>query len=86
MVRHLPANPVDGVQRCQWCGAVLIDWSGDGEVTVIAGDEQPDLFYFAADVEVVHEGPFMGTNRHHKTGELIDTESPTCREGTDGYR
>ncbi len=81
MIRHLPGEPVDGVQRCQWCKAILIEWTGDEQVL----EQDPKgAFYFSPNVEIVHEGPFMGTNKHQETGELIDTESPLCTPMVEG--
>lgn len=83
MIRHLAGEPVDGVQRCRWCGLVLVGWSDEQVANVLDGEPR-GAFFFPVNTEVVHEGPFMGTNVHQQTGELVDTESPLCVPDIEG--
>lgn len=59
MTRHLPGEPVHGVQRCSRCGRVLVDWAGY-EAQVVAGEPTHAMFWRSGEAIVV-DGPFSGT-------------------------
>jgi hypothetical protein len=53
MIYHLAGEPQDGVQRCQRCGAVIIDYT---EAQMVETGELRPMFFPSGRL-VQHEGP-----------------------------
>lgn len=82
-IKHLPAEPIEGVQRCERCRAVLVDYSPAVAVmtpTRSAGDAR--ALFFAPGRPLVHEhgsGGSVMTSAVDVDGVDVWPEVPDCR-------